>query len=187
MKFLEGLKLSEWDRLEESSELIRHHIIRPVAAYQGPQGLESVLNFPMYRALVDTFGIPGTLNSTGLANTIEESKRRFTDTTLLGNFVENHDLPRWRNHSVDIQSLQSVLVFSYFSRMTDGVISNAMAFNFMSSGIPIVYYGQEQGFTGHADPVLCAILFAHQPDVRFCSITVNLCGRQNTKRRALIR
>jgi alpha-amylase len=28
-----------------------------------------------------------------------------------------------------------------------------MVFNFMSDGIPIVYYGQEQGFHGNADPV----------------------------------
>lgn len=28
-----------------------------------------------------------------------------------------------------------------------------MIFSFMSDGIPIVYYGQEQGFSGNADPV----------------------------------
>lgn len=28
-----------------------------------------------------------------------------------------------------------------------------MVYNFMSDGIPIVYYGQEQGFSGAADPV----------------------------------
>lgn len=31
--------------------------------------------------------------------------------------------------------------------------SNAMVFNFMSDGIPVVYYGQEQYFSGGADPV----------------------------------
>ena len=31
--------------------------------------------------------------------------------------------------------------------------SNAMVFNFMSDGIPVVYYGQEQSFSGSADPV----------------------------------
>lgn len=31
--------------------------------------------------------------------------------------------------------------------------SNAMVFNFMSDGIPIVYYGQEQYFSGGTDPV----------------------------------
>lgn len=28
-----------------------------------------------------------------------------------------------------------------------------MVFNFMSDGIPVVYYGQEQSFSGAADPV----------------------------------
>ena len=27
-----------------------------------------------------------------------------------------------------------------------------MVFNWMSDGIPIMYYGQEQGFSGNADP-----------------------------------
>jgi glycosidase len=31
--------------------------------------------------------------------------------------------------------------------------SNAMVINFMTDGIPIVYYGQEHGFSGNADPV----------------------------------
>jgi len=31
--------------------------------------------------------------------------------------------------------------------------SNAMTFTFMSDGIPIVYYGQEQYFSGAGDPV----------------------------------
>jgi len=31
--------------------------------------------------------------------------------------------------------------------------SNAMTWNFMADGIPVVYYGQEQGFSGNADPV----------------------------------
>lgn len=28
-----------------------------------------------------------------------------------------------------------------------------MTFNFMTDGIPVVYYGQEQGFRGAGDPV----------------------------------
>lgn len=28
-----------------------------------------------------------------------------------------------------------------------------MVINFMTDGIPIVYYGQEHGFSGNADPV----------------------------------
>jgi alpha-amylase len=109
--------------------------VEDVAQYQGPQSLDSVLNFPTYTALVQAFAIPGPRNVTALAKVFDESKRRFSDTTLLGNFLENQDLPRWHNQSVDPQSLY-----------------NPMVLTFLTDGIPIVYYGQEQGFSGNADP-----------------------------------
>lgn len=107
--------------------------IDEVSAYQGP--LDSVLNYPMYGALTEAFAIPGQLNTSAITETMEIYKTKFKDPGLLGNFLENQDLPRWANMSVDPQSMY-----------------NAMVFNFMSDGIPIVYYGQEQGFHGAADP-----------------------------------
>ncbi|PCH38712.1 glycoside hydrolase family 13 protein [Wolfiporia cocos MD-104 SS10] len=103
--------------------------------WQGPQALDSILNYPMYGALVEAFAIPGSRNISALNNKIAQSKAMFKDTGLMGNFLEDQDLPRWANFSVDKQSLY-----------------NAMVFNFMSDGIPIVYYGQEQGFNGSGDP-----------------------------------
>lgn len=39
---------------------------------------------------------------------------------------------------------------------TNVAFSNAIAFMFMTDGIPIVYAGQEQYFSGNSDPVrLC--------------------------------
>ncbi|KAF9532429.1 glycoside hydrolase family 13 protein [Crepidotus variabilis] len=109
------------------------------APWQGPQALDSVLNFPLYNALQTAFAIPGPVNGKNdisvLAATIEDSKKQFHDTGLLGNFLENQDVPRWHNVSVDPQSLY-----------------NAMTFTFMSDGIPIVYYGQEQSMSGNSDP-----------------------------------
>ncbi|KAH6918774.1 alpha-amylase [Coprinopsis sp. MPI-PUGE-AT-0042] len=107
--------------------------VDPVAEWQGP--LDSVLNFPMYTALRDAYSLPGPANITGLISVFEESRKKFKDTTLLGNFLENHDVPRWHNLSVDPQSLY-----------------NAMAWNFLTEGIPIVYYGQEHGLSGAGDP-----------------------------------
>lgn len=49
----------------------------PIAQYQGPQALDSVLNFPMYSALVEAFAIPGPRNVTALANVIQQSKTSF--------------------------------------------------------------------------------------------------------------
>lgn len=109
--------------------------VEPVAQYQGPQGLDSVLNFPLQSALLAAFQIPGALNVTALADVFDQSKKLFTDTTLLGNFLENQDVSRWANVSVDPQTMY-----------------NAMTFTFMSDGIPIVYYGQEQHFSGSGDP-----------------------------------
>jgi alpha-amylase len=107
--------------------------VSSVAPYQGP--LDSVLNYPMYQALVQAFQIPGPNNVTAIADVLAQSQQQYKDTTVLGNFLENQDLPRWSNISVDPQTLY-----------------NAMTFNFMTDGIPIVYYGQEQRFTGFHDP-----------------------------------
>ncbi|KAH0584101.1 hypothetical protein H2248_009671 [Termitomyces sp. 'cryptogamus'] len=116
-------------------EVFGDNSIEPVAHYQGPQSLDSVLNYPFYSGLVEAFTIPGPNNITALVQIIEESKQKFADTGLLGNFLENQDLPRWHNQSVDPQSLY-----------------NAMVLTFLMDGIPIVYYGQEQGFSGDSDP-----------------------------------
>ncbi|EJD02103.1 alpha-amylase [Fomitiporia mediterranea MF3/22] len=103
--------------------------------YQGPTALDSILHYPMYNALTAAFTIPGTQNMSAMPDMISRSASLFKDPTLLGNFLENQDVPRWGNLSVDPQSMY-----------------NAMTFTFMSDGIPIVYYGQEQGFHGSSDP-----------------------------------
>ncbi|KIY68006.1 glycoside hydrolase family 13 protein [Cylindrobasidium torrendii FP15055 ss-10] len=109
--------------------------VEPVAQWQGADALDSVLNFPMYSALVSAFQIPGPNNVSMISSVLEESKAKFTDLTVLGNFLENQDLPRWSNLSVDPQAMY-----------------NAMTWTFMSDGIPIVYAGQEQYFHGAGDP-----------------------------------
>ncbi|KAG2048742.1 glycoside hydrolase family 13 protein [Suillus hirtellus] len=109
--------------------------IDDAALYQGPNALDSILNYPMYTALLDAFTLPGPQNMSAVADMIGQEAAKFKDPTLLGNFIENQDIPRWANISVDPQSLY-----------------NAMVFNFMTDGIPIVYYGQEQGFSGNTDP-----------------------------------
>ncbi|KAJ7184194.1 alpha-amylase [Mycena filopes] len=100
-------------------------VVANVASFQGAS-LDSLLNYPLYYALVAAFGLPGPQNITALT-TLLAQQSAYKDTTVLGNFLENQDIPRWHNF-------------------------NAMTFSFMSDGIPIVYYGQEQGFSGNADP-----------------------------------
>ncbi|KAG8880059.1 hypothetical protein FRB97_001104 [Tulasnella sp. 331] len=109
------------------------------ATYQGLGTLDSVLNFPQYSALTEAFAIPGPQNMSGLVDLFNQARNPqtgFSDVTVLGNFMENQDLPRWANISVDPQSE-----------------FNALTFSFMSDGIPIIYQGQEQRFHGAADPM----------------------------------
>ncbi|KAI0256530.1 glycoside hydrolase family 13 protein [Lactifluus subvellereus] len=103
------------------------------SSYQ--QVMDSVLNYPLYDAIVQGFSIPGPGNLSGLATVMGQIQTSFKDPTVLGNFLENHDLPRWHSISVDPQSLY-----------------NAMILTFMSDGIPILYYGQEQSLDGSGDP-----------------------------------
>ncbi|QRV74917.1 alpha-amylase [Ceratobasidium sp. AG-Ba] len=107
--------------------------IQTSASYQG--ALHSVLNFPLYYAIVSAFSDPNATNMTELNAVIAKSQNAYKDTGLLGNFLENQDVPRWSGQSTDPQCLY-----------------NALAFSFMYDGIPVVYYGQEQYFKGQADP-----------------------------------
>ncbi|KAH9981459.1 alpha-amylase [Lactifluus volemus] len=96
--------------------------INLVSSYQ--EVMDSVLNYPLYDAIVQGFTIPGPSNLSGLATVMGQIQASFKDPTVLGNFLENQDVPRWHSISVDPQSLY----------------------------IPIVYYGQEQGLDGSGDP-----------------------------------
>lgn len=58
-------------------------------------------------------------------------KSSCSDTTLLGSFLENHDLPRFPSQTSDL-SLQK----------------NAIAFTMLADGIPIIYAGGEQRYSG---------------------------------------
>jgi alpha-amylase len=54
-----------------------------------------------------------------------------SDTTLLGSFTENHDVPRFASYTSDIS-----------------LAKNAIAFTILADGIPIIYAGQEQHLNG---------------------------------------
>lgn len=57
------------------------------------------------------------------------------DPTLITNFLENADISRWNTNTFDIS-----------------LTKNAIAFIMLNDGIPIIYQGQEQNFTGKFDP-----------------------------------
>ena len=70
--------------------------------WKGP--LDSILNFPLRKGLLDAFTIPGPQKISALETAIKSTWGLFEDTGLLGNFSENQDVPRGANLSVDLQS-----------------------------------------------------------------------------------
>jgi alpha-amylase len=71
---------------------------------------------------------------TELVNGINQMKGQMATSTL-GSFLENHDNPRFPSLTSDI-----------------ALAKNAIAFTILMDGIPIIYQGQEQHFSGASDP-----------------------------------
>lgn len=97
--------------------------------------LDAVLDYPTWFPLVAGFQTQfGNLSA--LAKTITTSQATYKN-GLFGTalFLENHDQPRFLSLSNDTARLK-----------------NAIAFPFVHDGIPITYYGQEQGYAGGPDP-----------------------------------
>lgn len=102
--------------------------------YQKNKWLDSILGFPLYYGIQKGFGSPYA-NMTEFTSRLKAVQEGFVDTTVLGNFLESHDVPRWRNTTVDPR-------LGY----------NAQVAQFLLEGIPVVYYGSEQDFSGISDP-----------------------------------
>lgn len=103
-----------------------------VAQYQ--RSMDSVLNYPLYFAINGVFAGNATFST--LQDVINRERASFLDTTVLGNFLDNHDQAR-------------------FASKTGNNIAqdmNALTFIILAPGIPIVYYGFEQRLHGDKDP-----------------------------------
>ncbi|KAI1787110.1 alpha-amylase [Ganoderma leucocontextum] len=99
------------------------------------QVLDGVLDYPAWYQLVSAFANPSG-NITELAMKVWDSQARYkTGEFLVGSFLDNHDNPRFM-----------------YSVKDHALIRNAMAWPFMQDGIPILYQGQEQSYTGGGVP-----------------------------------
>lgn len=96
--------------------------------------IDGAVNYPAFfwvtQAFESTTGSMSTL-AQGLEIMIGQCK----DTTLLGSFLENHDQPRFPSLTSDMALTQ-----------------NAIGFTMLADGMPIIYQGQEQHFSGHSNP-----------------------------------
>jgi alpha-amylase len=101
-----------------------------VAGYQG--ALDSTLNYPMYFKLKNAFQERQSMRN--IHDGVTQNSV-FSDVSVLGNFLDNYDNPRFLSNDGDIV-----------------VLMNALAYVVFAEGIPIIYYGTEQAFHGTNDP-----------------------------------
>ena len=104
-------------------------------------GFDSTFNFPLQRAMVETFARGDSVDE--VATTVQETWTMFgADALMLTNLIDNHDIPRFTNEpgvSVEESDIRS----RYFL---------ALGTMFSLPGIPQLYYGNELGMYGGADP-----------------------------------
>ncbi|KAI1097182.1 glycoside hydrolase family 13 protein [Jackrogersella minutella] len=95
--------------------------------------MSGLLNYPMYYPMNAFYQQTGSSQS--LVDMYNQISSLFPDPTALGSFADNHDNPRWLNTKNDLS-----------------LFKNALAYVILGRGIPIVYYGTEQAYSGGADP-----------------------------------
>eukprot|EP01105_Mastigella_eilhardi_P022845 TRINITY_DN5695_c0_g1_i4.p1 TRINITY_DN5695_c0_g1~~TRINITY_DN5695_c0_g1_i4.p1 ORF type:complete len:465 (-),score=111.83 TRINITY_DN5695_c0_g1_i4:1092-2486(-) len=111
-----------------------------VSGYQGC--LDGVLSYPMFFTLRNVFQYTGS-SMYDIQSQFEAYQSSFKDLDLLGNFIDNHDQNRFLNGQSDTW-----------------LYKNAIVYTLMAQGIPIIYYGTEQGFNGGKDPANRELLWS---------------------------
>jgi len=96
-------------------------------------GLDATMNYPMYFTLRNVFNFKHSMYE--IRNTFNAAQSAFADVDALGMFIDNHDNARFLSMTPSIPMFKAALTFALFAQ-----------------GIPIVYYGSEQGFNGGNDP-----------------------------------
>ncbi|KAL6704063.1 hypothetical protein ACN47E_008827 [Coniothyrium glycines] len=95
--------------------------------------MPGLLNYATYYPMNNFYQQKGS--SQALVDMFNTVSNTFPDPAALGTFLDNHDNPRWLN----VKNDQTLL-------------KNALAYVILSRGIPILYYGTEQAYSGGNDP-----------------------------------
>ncbi|KAK6435510.1 hypothetical protein LTR95_008309 [Oleoguttula sp. CCFEE 5521] len=94
----------------------------------------SSLNYPLYWKITEAFqSSDGDMSALG--DMMKSERTACKDSSLLGTFSENHDVPRFANHTTDMSRAE-----------------NVAAFIIMADGIPVAYQGSEQHLQGGTNP-----------------------------------
>ncbi|EGR27831.1 hypothetical protein IMG5_188020 [Ichthyophthirius multifiliis] len=130
-----------WKQYTESAGVFAvGEVFDPSYSYVGGyvSSVGSVLNYPWYFTVKDIFLYQKDM--LGIRDHYQNWQRQNIDVSILAQFIDNHDNPRFLSYShLDQNSLKTLL--KAYTTLTLTTI-----------GVPIMYYGTEQYFVGGADP-----------------------------------
>ncbi|KAJ4299583.1 hypothetical protein N0V90_004829 [Kalmusia sp. IMI 367209] len=96
--------------------------------------IDGILGYPAYYTSVWWFNNTKAI-STNMLYDFYNTSALCKDTSLVGEFMENHDKPRFASYTDDMS-----------------LVKNNIAYIMLKDGIPIIYQGQEQHYRGGNDP-----------------------------------
>jgi len=106
--------------------------VETVCSYQ--EVMDSALNYPVYWTLTRAFSSTnGSMED--FAAEIGSVKNGCKDSTVLGSFSENHDVPTFPSYTEDL-----------------ALAMNVVSYTMLADGVPIIYEGQEQHLNGGDNP-----------------------------------
>jgi len=132
------MPITFWRDFSESAGVFQmgeHYLGDPAVLGPYQNEMDSLKNYPMYYTIKDVFG-PSSAPFFEIRNRYDEEDFHFRDVDALGVFIDNHDVER----------------FLSFANGDTVALKAALTFCLTSRGIPMVYYGTEQFYSGGADP-----------------------------------
>lgn len=96
--------------------------------------MDGILGYPAYYTSVWFFN-DTRAQSYSMLYDFYNTSALCRDTSLVGEFMENHDQPRFASYTDDMS-----------------LVKNNIAYTMLKDGIPIIYQGQEQHLKGRGDP-----------------------------------
>ncbi|CAE7027619.1 hypothetical protein P3342_006017 [Pyrenophora teres f. teres] len=118
--------------------------------------MPGLLNYAVYYPMNNFYQQKGS--SQALVDMMNTVSNTFPDPSALGTFLDNHDNKRW----LAVKNDKTLL-------------TNCLAYVILARGIPILYYGTEQGYAGGDDP-------ANREDLWRSSFSTNTDMYQNIKK-----
>ncbi len=132
-----------------------------IASYIAPGMITAQFDFPLYFAIVDTFA-KCTMDFSVFEQELKKSEKIFwANHKLTSNLLGNHDFPRFMAYADGYYNGKNDPGDKELGFTAPPCVKNyksykklRMAFAFLMSinGVPLIYYGDEYGETGAADP-----------------------------------